>query len=82
MFMSGLYEKSLLVSKEPLNKDETMLAQYFGLEMLQEKFDSQITYVKSHNDEKEFHEFRIIEIIDDKKVKEIYQFIHPKYKEK
>jgi hypothetical protein len=38
MFMSGLYEKSLLVSKEPLPKDETMLAQYFDQEMLQSKF--------------------------------------------
>lgn len=36
-------------------------------------------FAKGNDDEKEFHLFKLIEIIDSETVKEHYEFQHPKY---
>lgn len=52
--------------------------------MLDSKFENQLTYIKSSNDVKSFHTFKIIEMVynEDKhhvEVHDIYDFSHPKY---
>ena len=78
MFRSGFYDKALLVSKDPSNEGNE--ADFFDPSMLKQRFDNQVRFVKSSNNQWEFHEFKMIEIIDSNKVKLLYTFIHPKYK--
>jgi len=81
MFKSGLYEKCLLVSSDHLESNDGIEAQYFESSMLEKKFDGQIVFVKSNNNKKEFHQFKMIEITNSNEVKTLYTFIHPKYQE-
>jgi len=52
--------------------------------MLNSKFENQVPFVSSERDKKEFHGFKIIEIISADEVREAYvkeliSFTHPKY---
>lgn len=78
-FMSGLYDFTLLVSKEPLPHEESRIAQHFEKEQLEQKFPRQKVYVESENDAKNFHTFKMIRIVDGTHIKEEFQFEHPKY---
>ena len=54
--------------------------------MLKSKFNNQLSYVKSLNDSKDFHNFKIIKIVYNEftqcgQVLEIFEFTHPKYQE-
>ena len=50
--------------------------------MLTPKLENQVTFVKSANDDKKFHEFKMISIRDGNTVDELFSFIHPYYSEK
>ena len=64
MFSLGIYEKILLVSKKPFKYDKSIYSQYYSTHQLEEKFEDQIPYVKTLNDLKEFHTYRLINIKD------------------
>jgi len=66
----------LLKSKAPLtdiNEDD-----YFSPTMAKGSFNQQIAFVKKHP--KDFFEFKVIEIISERTIKEHCTFIHPVYK--
>lgn len=72
-------KRQLLISKKPSQISDNMMAQYFDPKMLNSKFENQVPFVNSERDKKEFHEFKIIEIISADEVRELISFTHPKY---
>lgn len=80
-FSTGLHDHTLLVSKEPVKQDETILAQFFDKSQLTPKFANQKVFFKQHHDDKFFqlHKFKMIEINDYLKVTQHYSFIYPRF---
>lgn len=79
LFQTGLYKRQLLVSKEPVKMSENIMTQYFDINALKPKFDRQVPFVLSDRDKKEFHDFKIVEIINSTEVRDLFIFTHPKY---
>ena len=68
----------LLKSKKPVeNYDET---KFFDKEMTKSYMKSQVSFIK--RTEKNFYEFRLIEIVNEREVKEHMSFIHPFYEDR
>ena len=72
------YNKILIRSKEPINDyDEN---NFFNPELTKGFIKSQISYVKKA--EKNFYEWKLIEIINEREVKEHFSYIHPFYEDR
>jgi hypothetical protein len=72
------YPKILLKSKTPIKSyDENT---FFDPDMVKSHLKSQISFIK--RTEKNFYEFRLIEIINEREVKEHLSFIHPFYEDR
>ena len=52
MQLNGLYERTLLIEKQPQIMNENQLEQFFEQESLKPIFKNQIRYVKSERDAK------------------------------
>ena len=81
MYQSGLHSQTLLVKRQKEEVDDTILNQYFDDGLMKEKFSKQRVYVKSPNDEKDYHIFKLINIKNANEVEEVFTFKHPKYAE-
>eukprot|EP00347_Sterkiella_histriomuscorum_P017370 403349643 len=72
------YNKILIRSKEPISDyDEN---NFFNPELTKGFIKSQISYVKKA--EKNFYEWKLIEIINEREVKEHFSYIHPFYEDR
>jgi len=59
------------------NYDET---KFFDKEMTKSYMKSQVSFIK--RTEKNFYEFKLIEIVNEREVKEHMTFVHPFYEDK
>jgi hypothetical protein len=72
------YTKILLKSKTPIaDYDEN---QFFDPEMTKTHMKAQVSYVKKS--QKNFYEYKLIEIINEREVKEHLSFIHPFFEDR
>ena len=72
------FNKILLKSKTPIiDYDEN---QFFDANMTKAHIKSQVSFIKKS--EKHFYEFRLIEILNEREVKEHLTFVHPFYEDR
>lgn len=67
----------LLRSKEPVNDDKIDWKQYFDASMVKANTKKQKSFIESLS--KQFYEFKYVEIMDEKNVKEHFSFIYPNF---
>lgn len=78
MFQREWFTKTLLISKEPLNPSQIDEKQFYHPDELKSSMMNQATFAKRKD--KSYHEFLLIEIESEEKIKEIASFVYPYWK--
>ncbi len=78
VFQREWFTKTLLISKDPIDKSKIDEKLFFHPDELKSNMMNQATFVKRRD--KEYHEFKLIEIVSQDKVREVASFIYPYWK--